>query len=72
MNARQLTASNVMAEPGRYCVCCCCGSILMATVRSACPACNGYRFERDPAHVVLQASRLAEKAQSAVGPGDLA
>ncbi len=71
MTIRQTTGAQILAEPGRYVVCECCGSIVVATVKRACPACNGYRFDRSAERVIAQARVLMGRAARSVTGEDL-
>lgn len=60
-----------MANPGRYCVCEGCGSIITNPPRRACQACNGYKFDTSDAGVIKQATLLATRPAESVTDADL-
>lgn len=53
MQLRQRQSGMVLANPEDFKVCEACGSIAR-TRAPLCPACNGYRFNADAAHVVAR------------------
>lgn len=70
MTQREAAAMSIRANPTNFGVCGGCGGIVTAETY-ICPSCLGYQINRDPAHVVEQADKLAKKASESVLPQDL-
>lgn len=71
MRPRQVIGAQILADPGNYCVCEGCGSILVARLRRACPACGGYKFDASEARVIAQATLLASRPSESVVDEDM-
>jgi hypothetical protein len=71
MKSRQVVAAKIIGNPGAYCVCEGCGSIITNPPTRACPSCNGYRFDASVGRVVGQATLLATRPPESVTGEDL-
>jgi RNA polymerase subunit RPABC4/transcription elongation factor Spt4 len=69
IEARKQAAEKILARPGGFKVCECCGSIVTKKV-AVCPNCNAYRFDHSSETVKTQASVLASREPMSIEAAD--
>jgi len=69
LTQRQRAAETILAQPERFKVCECCGSIVTRRV-AVCPNCNAYRFDVGKDSVRQQADLLASREPLSIEAAD--